>query len=675
MENSPLIFKRHAETGATGELQNETKAGSSDMDPFRVLIVEDEKAHFQLMRRALLKELPEALVCHALNATECLDTLESIQPDIILVDYLLPGMNGIEFLGHIKQMRSDIPVIMITGQGDERIAVQAMKLGAQDYLVKSADFFLLLPAVVGQAVRERRLKLNLRKVARLNELLLDSLPYPAMLIRQDRSVIAANRIAQAFGAQVGSYCWKRFRIGAHTELQCNEEGACSFCRSNDAFAAGKAVYAQEIAANGRFWDIWWIPIDREASLTYAIDITERKKVEGTLRKSEERFRKIFENAATGIAIADSEGRFKQCNRAYCALLGYTDKELRQIKFSSVIHPQDRTANLSEINRLVTGKMQFFEMENRYVHKNGQAIWVQKHVSLLPGESGEPPYILELVSDTTKSKQAKELVDNLNKSLVERTKLAEQRAMHIQQLAMELSGAEDRERHRLAGILHDDFQQMLAYLKLKLSALPAKDTSGDELSALNKVISDCINRCRNLAHELKPFASKQTDFLDALKTLCRQMLDMYGLEVTLQTDAHLHIQSSVLCSLLIRSIRELLFNTVKHSGVTTAAITVQLQDKHMQIVIKDMGKGCEPSRLKERMDNHDAFGLFNIKDRLNFLGGHMQVESAPGKGFWARLWVPIDACSPPQKLQPTPDGYLPIGLQADKSENASVDLKK
>ena len=136
------------------------------METLRLVIIEDEDAHFSLMKRAIANNLPNALIYHFPEAGACLEKLDEIMPDIIISDYLMPGMNGIEFLEALNRSNKQIPVIMITGQGDEAIAVQAMKLGAWDYLVKSADFFTLLPSVIEKVVREFKLKESLRKSER-----------------------------------------------------------------------------------------------------------------------------------------------------------------------------------------------------------------------------------------------------------------------------------------------------------------------------------------------------------------------------------------------------------------------------------------------------------------------------------------------------------------------------
>jgi PAS domain S-box-containing protein len=128
------------------------------MKPLSIVIVDDEKAHLDLMKRTIDKEFPLASVDYFEEAAPCLERLDEISPDVIITDYLMPGMNGIEFLEVLNRENKDIPVIIITGQGSESIAIQAMKLGAWDYLVKTHDFFSLLPSVIEKVVRERKLK-------------------------------------------------------------------------------------------------------------------------------------------------------------------------------------------------------------------------------------------------------------------------------------------------------------------------------------------------------------------------------------------------------------------------------------------------------------------------------------------------------------------------------------
>lgn len=394
---------------------------------------------------------------------------------------------------------------------------------------------------------------------------------------------------------------------------------------------------------------------------YFTDISGRKQAEAALTRSEARFRKIFENAGMGIAITAWNGCFLQCNPAYCKLVGYSEAELRRIAFDAIIHPDDRMAYQEDIVRLKSGSVSSFEVKNRYIHRNGYPVWVSKFVSVLPSDTGQPKQILVLVSDISQQIAAREEVNGLNRSLVARTRLAERRSQEVRNLAMELTKAEERERQRIASVLHDDLQQILAYLKLRLNTAARQNCIEAELPFLNALIDKSIKRCRHLSHELQPFVMKRMDFLEVMKWLCRRMKEMYGLEVTLRVEGTPPIESTAAAMLLYRSIRELLFNIVKHAETLLATLELRFESAQTQVTVSDPGKGCDIALLRLRSADDTAFGLFTIEDRVKFLGGAMRIDSTPGKGFRATLWVPVSALD--SRMAQTPSTFGPGGRES------------
>ncbi|MFH1951154.1 MAG: response regulator, partial [Pseudomonadota bacterium] len=133
------------------------------MNMLRIMIIEDERNHFELMEHAIKKEYPDAMVELCETADLCLERLEEGDMDIIIADYLLTGMTGLELFEELKRREIDVPVIVVTGHGNENIAVKAMKLGAFDYVVKSGDFFELIPELIRKALRDRDLKAKMRR--------------------------------------------------------------------------------------------------------------------------------------------------------------------------------------------------------------------------------------------------------------------------------------------------------------------------------------------------------------------------------------------------------------------------------------------------------------------------------------------------------------------------------
>jgi len=136
-----------------------------------------------------------------------------------------------------------------------------------------------------------------------------------------------------------------------------------------------------------------------------IDITERKQAEAALRKSEERWRSVYENSAIGVALTDLNGRFLAANRAYEKMLGYTEEELRKLTFLEITEEDYRDANWELINELLEGERQQFQVEKQYRRRDGTLRWVSNNVSLVPGTESMPRFIMALSEDITQRKQA------------------------------------------------------------------------------------------------------------------------------------------------------------------------------------------------------------------------------------------------------------------------------
>src|SRR5262249_5796162 len=151
------------------------------------------------------------------------------------------------------------------------------------------------------------------------------------------------------------------------------------------------------------------------------DVTEVHFAQGALRERDERFRGVFENADTGIAIMDLEGRFQSCNPAYAAMLGYTEEELRNLKCADLIHAEDRGASNLQQNRLLASEIPSFEIVSRYFSKEGNVLWAHRHISLLRDAANRPTHIVALVTDMTKQKEHEDQIRLLMREVNHRSK--------------------------------------------------------------------------------------------------------------------------------------------------------------------------------------------------------------------------------------------------------------
>ena len=153
-----------------------------------------------------------------------------------------------------------------------------------------------------------------------------------------------------------------------------------------------------------YWSHLMVQDGRTLCVVAFMDITERRQGEEALRKSEERWRAVFENSAIGVALTDLDGRFIAVNRVYEEMVGYTEEELRKMAFPEITHEDDATHNRDLITDLLEGKRKRFQIEKQYRRKDGRLIWVSNNVSLVPGTESMPQFILALSEDITERKR-------------------------------------------------------------------------------------------------------------------------------------------------------------------------------------------------------------------------------------------------------------------------------
>ena len=147
--------------------------------------------------------------------------------------------------------------------------------------------------------------------------------------------------------------------------------------------------------------------DNPQNFAPSTNVTERNRTEEALRKSEERWRSVFENSAIGVALTDLNGRFLATNPTYQKMLGYTEEEFQTVSFLEITHEDYREANLALVTELLEGKREQFQIEKQYRRKDGSLIWVRNSVSLVPGTESIPRFIMALSEDITERKHAEE----------------------------------------------------------------------------------------------------------------------------------------------------------------------------------------------------------------------------------------------------------------------------
>jgi PAS domain S-box-containing protein len=214
---------------------------------------------------------------------------------------------------------------------------------------------------------------------------------------------------------------------------------------------------------------------------------------------------------------------------------------------------------------------------------------------------------------------------------------------LRSLALELTTSEDRERRRIAEYLHDMISQALVVIKMKLGTLQElKDT--EPAAVLNREIRELLEKTiestRSITFDLNSPVLDRLGFEPAAEWLCEKIAEDHGLSIDFRSDSSTKDMDDVRKRFLYRSTRELLMNVVKHAHARCVKVSVLREKSMVCITVVDDGDGfrdgLEDNRYMER-----GFGLFSIRERLDHLGGHMEIESKPGRGIRVSLYIPIE----------------------------------
>jgi|GEM_PF-1703832 len=309
--------------------------------PVTILVVDDDPGIARLITRELQRV--GYTIATVFSGEEAISWLNDNVANLVLLDLKLPGLHGNALIDTLDGFHDHLPFIIITGQGDERVAVDMMKRGALDYLVKDVNFITMLPTVVRRAL------------ARIEE--------NARLIYAEQALARSN---------------------AELEHRVTE-------RTAELIQSNEALRESRLAALNLMED--------------AIAAREKtEQAQSALRESEARFRGFFENVGVGTVEVDADGCFTRVNDRICSITGYSREELLAgMSPLNLAHPEDAELNQQQMEKLLHGEIPIYEAERRYLRKDGALIWVRATATTLYNDDGTVRSIVGIAEDITDRK--------------------------------------------------------------------------------------------------------------------------------------------------------------------------------------------------------------------------------------------------------------------------------
>ena len=392
-------------------------------------------------------------------------------------------------------------------------------------------------------------------------------------------------------------------------------------------------------------------VDRDASGNVTrltgldLDFNQHHRMEEKLqaRRDEEHdraLRMLLETATQGILSVDADGVILTANRALETmfgwdvgeLIGHSVEELLPSRFRDA-HVRYRTGYFAAPRaRLMGGGL---DLVGR--RRDGTTFPIEVSLNHVPTPGGGRTFAF--VTDIA-DRQAAQL------ALQERTAELEHRTMQLRQMASDVTLAEQHAREQIAKTLHDGLQQQLVIAALHLDqhlehARDAGAAPSEVVSEAKRQIEDAIAAARSLSFELYPPVLHLAGLPAAMTWLANWTYDKYRLQVRVTADTRADSARKDVRTLLYESVREVIFNAVKHAHADRVTLDLALDDDdQLRITIADEGVGFEPARLDDRSKACQVgWGLFSIRERLSLLGGRCDIESAPGKGTRVQLVAP------------------------------------
>jgi signal transduction histidine kinase len=180
-------------------------------------------------------------------------------------------------------------------------------------------------------------------------------------------------------------------------------------------------------------------------------------------------------------------------------------------------------------------------------------------------------------------------------------------------------------------------------KIALGALRQTVSSSELAEAVDKIhrlIEQTIQDTRTLTFEISPPVLYELGLEAALEWLVKQFRMQYNLSIRLDNDGQPKPMEESLRVIIFRAIRELLVNITKHAQAQNIEVSIRRDGGNMNIAVQDDGIGFDVSQIDYNTDETKGFGLFSIRDRLSHLGGHLDIESQPGRGTRVTLVSPL-----------------------------------
>jgi PAS domain S-box-containing protein len=346
-----------------------------------------------------------------------------------------------------------------------------------------------------------------------------------------------------------------------------------------------------------------------ARILYKYNRAEQEKEE-----TEKQFSTLFHNSSDEIYLADPEGNFLEVNQVACESLGYTEDEFRHMNFRDIKSSKYLDKVSENIELILTRGQHTYETEHRA--KNGRILSLEMKSRLINYKGNKA--ILSIARDITERKQLE------------------------RKILRAVINAEEKERERIAGEIHDDLGPLMSTIKLYINELESEDLSEEEhadfLEKTNEIIDEAINSTRAIANNLTPRVIIDFGLVKAVESFCKKVNLAQKVNIVYETGIRERFDQTIEL-VLYRVITELLNNSLKHAQAEKIEIYLEKIDQVLQLTYMDDGIGFDLNKVLN--EDGGGMGLKNIISRLQSINGTYRIHSQQEVGTLVVVEIKLD----------------------------------
>ncbi len=373
---------------------------------------------------------------------------------------------------------------------------------------------------------------------------------------------------------------------------------------------------------------------------------EAKKAEAALRESEELHRAIVSQTAVGIVHNDLKARIRYANATICQMLGYAESELIGKSIFDLTHPEDLVESKRLFRRIVR-QSEPYQLEKRYLRKNGSGLWVNVSASPIRKADGKIEATVSVILDVTERKRAQQAVEeakaDLELRVTERTAalLAANKELLNEivlrkQLEREILEISDREQRRLGQDLHDSLCQHLTAIAFMAGEIGSrmrarKQVRPDELKTISKLINEGVTEARTIARGLHPVEMDPAGFTAAIRSLLHRQS---ALPYRLDMPEEVPIDNPEVATHLYRIAREAVINANKHARAREIIVRMRSSRDQIELSVADDGIG-----ISQKAGDGKGMGFHIMNYRARSIGARLEIEPAKPRGTRVSCYVP------------------------------------